>query len=206
MKQKHFIDLHKGLTVVVCLVLMAIYHQWDNSTAWVYTALHGTYGILWVLKSRIFPDRSWEREASLGLGLIYWAGLTLYWITPWLINSRDITVPGWYLGICISMNIFGVFFHFVTDMQKFTALQLEPGALITNGMMGRVRNLNYFGELLIYLGFGLLARHWLPPLIVLAYVVVIWLPNMRRKDRSLSRYAEFDAYRQHTDLFIPFLW
>lgn len=206
MKQKHFIDLHKGLTVAVCLVLMAIYQQWDNSTAWIYTALHGTYGILWVLKSRIFPDRSWERGAGLGLGLVYWAGLSLYWITPWLITSQGISVPGWYLGLCVSMNIFGVFFHFVTDMQKHTALQQEPGFLITNGMMGRVRNLNYFGELMIYMGFGLLARHWLPLLIILAYVLVIWLPNMHRKDRSLSRYPEFEAYRQRTNLFIPFLW
>jgi hypothetical protein len=32
-----------------------------------------------------------------------------------------------------------------------------------------------------------------------------WPPNMRRKDRSLSRYPEFEAYRQRTKLFIPFV-
>jgi len=206
MKQKHFINTHKAVTFVVVLILMAVYSGWDNTTAWVYLGLHGTYGILWVMKSRIFPDRSWEENASLGLGLVYWAGLSLYWITPWLILSRGIIIPGWYLGICVSMNIFGVFFHFVSDMQKHTALRYQPEHLISDGMFQQVRNTNYFGELLIYMGFSLLAKHWLPPLIVFAYVLMVWLPNMRRKDRSLSRYPGFEAYQERTKMFIPILW
>jgi protein-S-isoprenylcysteine O-methyltransferase Ste14 len=206
MKQKYFIDSQKALTFIVVLILIVVYDQWQNQTAWIYMALHGTYGLLWGMKSRIFPDKSWEARASLGLGFVYWAGLTLFWITPYLIASRGVQVPAWYLGICVSMNIFGVFFHFVSDMQKFTTLKLRPGILITDGMMGRVRNLYYFGELLIYLGFGLLAMHWLPLVIVAAYVIFVWSYFMRRKDKSLSRYPEFEAYKKRTKYFIPFLW
>jgi protein-S-isoprenylcysteine O-methyltransferase Ste14 len=72
-------------------------------------------------------------------------------------------------------------------------------------MMARTRNLNYFGELLIYLALALLAMHWLPLLVLLAFVVFVWIPNMRRKDRSLARYLEFDAYRRRTKWFIPFV-
>ena len=57
MKQKFYIDTHKGVTALFVLLLMAIFNQWQNPTAWVYLALHGTYGVCWVLKSRIFPDR-----------------------------------------------------------------------------------------------------------------------------------------------------
>jgi steroid 5-alpha reductase family enzyme len=206
MKQKHFIDSQKALTFIVVLVLIAIYDQWHNETAWVYMGLHGTYGLLWGMKSRIFPDKSWEVKASLGLGLVYWVGLTLYWIPPWLINSRGIQVPAWYLGMCVAMTMFGVFFHFVSDMQKYTALKLSPGNLITDGMVSRVRNMNYFGELLIYLGFALLAMHWLPIAILAAYVFIVWIPFMLRKERSLSRYPEFESYKQRTKMFIPFLW
>ena len=206
MKQKHFIDSQKALTFIVVLILIAVYNQWHNETAWVYMALHGTYGLLWRMKSRIFPDKSWDAEASLGLGLVYWAGLTLFWIAPWLITSREVQVPGWYLGMCVSMTIFGVFFHFVSDMQKYTALKLAPGHLITDGMMGRVRNMNYFGELLIYLGFALLAMHWLPVAVLAAYVIFVWIPFMRRKERSLSRYPAFEAYKVRTKMFIPVLW
>lgn len=205
MTQKFFIDSHKGITPLAILALMAIYDQWQNPTAWIYLALHGTYGILWVLKSRNFGDRQWEQQTSLGYGLVIWGGLTLYWIAPWLLNSQGVQAPGWFLAICVSLYAFGVFFHFVSDMQKNTALKLRPG-LITDGLFARVRNPNYFGELLIYLGFGLLAMHWLPVVVIALFVAVVWLPNMRRKDRSLARYAEFAAYESRTKLFIPFVW
>jgi hypothetical protein len=64
MKQKFYIDTHKGVTPLAILAMMALHNQWQNSTAWIYLALHGTYGILWVLKSRFFPDKQWEQQAS----------------------------------------------------------------------------------------------------------------------------------------------
>lgn len=206
MKQKHFIDSHKTVTCIAVLILMAAYRQWDNPTAWVYLALHGTYGILWVLKSQIFPDKSWEEKTGLGYGLVIWGGLTLYWVAPWMLTSRGIQAPPWYLGICLSLYVLGVFLHFAADMQKHTALKLRPGHLITDGMFARCRNPNYLGELLIYLGFGLLAMHWVPVVILALFVGVVWVPNMLRKDRSLSRYPEFEAYRRQSKMFIPFLF
>ncbi len=206
MKQRHFIDSHKAATGPAVLLLTALYKQWDNPTAWVYLGLHGTYGLLWLLKSRIFPDKSWERETGWGYGLTIWGGLTLYWIAPWLLTSRGVEAPGWYLGLCVALYALGVMFHFASDMQKHTALKLAPGRLIQDGLFRRCRNPNYFGELLIYLGFGLLAMHWLPLAVLAAYIAVVWLPNMRRKEQSLSRYPEFAAYQRSSKLFIPFLF
>jgi protein-S-isoprenylcysteine O-methyltransferase Ste14 len=206
MKQKFFVNSHKGITWLAILLLMAAYGQWDNATAWVYLALHGTYGILWVLKSRIFPDKSWDRRVGWGYGLVNWLFLTLYWVAPWLLTSRGVMAPPWYLGTCVSLFTFGIFLHFTTDMQKHTSLKLEPDTLITDGMFNRSRNMNYLGELLIYLGFGLLAMHWAPVLIIGLAVAGVWLPNMLRKDKSLARYAGFEAYRRRSKLFIPFLF
>lgn len=206
MKQKHFIDSHKAVTCIAVLILMAVYREWSNPTAWVYLALHGTYGILWVLKSRIMPDKSWEQETGLGYGLVIWGGLTLYWVAPWLLTSRGVQAPAWYLGICVSLYALGVFWHFASDMQKHTSLKLRPGRLITDGMFARCRNPNYLGELLIYLGFGLLAMHWVPMVILVLFVAIVWVPNMLRKERSLSRYPEFEAYKRQSKMFIPFLF
>jgi protein-S-isoprenylcysteine O-methyltransferase Ste14 len=204
MKQKHFIDSHKGITFVAVLIMMAVYDQWQNTTAWVYLALHGTYGILWVVKSRVYGDRHWEERTSLWYGLVIWGGLTLYWIAPWLLTSRGIEAPPWQLGLCVVLYSIGLFFHFVSDMQKHTALRLRPG-LVRDGLWAWCRNPNYFGELLIYLGFGLLARHWLPLVVIALYVAFVWFPNMRRKDRSLARYPEFADWKAQTSLFIPFV-
>ncbi len=206
MKQKFYIDTHKGFTALFVLLLIAVFNQWQNPTAWVYLALHGTYGICWVLKSRVFPDRQWEQPASLAYGLVIWGGLSLYWVAPVIITAGNVQAPGWYLALCIGLFSLGLFFHFATDMQKYIALKLKPGRLITDGMFAYSRNMNYFGELLIYGGFGLLAMHWLPILILLVWIVFVWLPNMRKKDRSLSRYPEFQAYKARTRRFIPFIY
>jgi len=206
MKQRHFIDSHKAATGLFVLALIAIYGQWDNPTAWVYLALHGTYGLLWVLKSRIFPDKQWEQPTSLAYGLVIWAGLSLYWIAPWLITSQNVQAPPWYLALCIAIYAVGVFWHFASDMQKSIFLRLKPGHLMTDGLWSRLRNPNYFGELLIYLGFGLLAMHWAPLSVILLFVLIIWLPNMRRKDRSLARYPDFPSYKARSKLFLPFVF
>ena len=206
MKQKHFIDSHKGVTAPVVLGLIIYFNQWENITAWVYLALHGSYGIMWVLKSKIFPDTTWESACSIWYGLYIWGGLTLYWITPWIIMSTGVCNTPMYLGICIAIFAMGVFFHYAADMQKHAHMKLQPGNLIVDGMMYRCRNTNYFGELLIYLSFALLSKHWVPIAILVAFMMIVWFPNMRRKDKSLSRYREYEDYKKRTSLLIPFIW
>lgn len=206
MKQKYFIDSHKAVTGLAILGLMAWFQQWDNPTAWVYLALHGTYGILWVLKSRIFPDKQWEEDKGLFYGLYIWAGLSLYWIAPFIITWQGVQAPAWLLGLSVSLYTFGIFLHYAADMQKHIQLKYNPGHLIDDGLMARVRNINYFGELLIYLGFGILAMHWIPLAVIALYLAIIWFPNMLKKDKSLSRYPGFAEYKRKSKLFIPFLF
>ncbi|RPH63033.1 MAG: steroid 5-alpha reductase [Chloroflexi bacterium] len=206
MKQKHFIDSHKGVTFVAILLMMAWFDQWSNPTAWIYLALHGTYGILWMLKSRIFPDAQWQQETSLWYGLVIWGSLTLYWIPAYLLTSRGIQAPPWVLGLAVSINILGVFLHFTTDMQKFIQLKLQPGKLISDGMMARVRNGNYFGELLIYGAFALLAMTWLAFIPLALFVAAYWTPNMIRKEKMLAALPGFEEYKRKSKIFIPFLF
>jgi len=206
MKQKHFIDSHKGATGPFILVLILYFNQWENVTAWVYLALHGSYGIMWVLKSRIFPDKTWEEKCSIWYGLYIWGGLTLYWISPWIIMTSAVDNSSVYIGLCIALFTMGVFFHYAADMQKHAHLKLKPGELITDGLMARCRNTNYFGELLIYLSFAFMSRHWIPILVLASFMIIIWLPNMRKKDKSLSRYENYAEYKKRSSLLIPFIW
>jgi len=205
LKQKYFIDSHKCANAPAILAMMWHFDAWQNPTAWVYLALHGTYGLLWTIKSRTFGDKQWEQPTSIWMGLVIWALLSLYWIAPYRITSLGVHAPGWYIGLAVAMYAFGVFFHFGSDMQKHMALALRPGHLLTEGLWRRTRNPNYFGELLIYLGFTMLAMHWLPIAVLLGVVLGVWVPNMIKKDRSLSRYPEFAAYRARSSLIIPFL-
>lgn len=206
MKEKHFIDSHKGVTALLVAGLIIWKGAWDNPTALLYLALHGSYGLMWVIKSQTFPDRSWEKPCSGMRGLVIWMALSLYWIAPWIIVQYDVRAPGWLLAGCAGIFALGVFLHFAADMHKHTQLALRPGQLIDSGLWSRLRNPNYFGELLIYLSLALLARHWLPLLILALFVLCYWLPNMWRKDRSLARYDGFGAYRARSWLFIPLVY
>ena len=210
MKQKHFIDFHKGITFIYILMLINSYSAFENTTIWIYLGLHGTYGILWVLKSFIFPDKTWDQKTNFAYGLVILSGLSLYWISPWLIvsgyfNGGDMIVaPNWLISIVIFMFGLGVFLHFSSDMQKHTILKTNPGTLISDGLFKRSRNINYFGELFIYLSFALLAMHWIPILILAVFMIIVWVPNMLRKDKSLSRYKEFEDYKNKSGMFFPF--
>ncbi len=205
LRQKHFIDSHKCSNAVAILLLIHLYGAWENTTAWIYLALHGTYGFLWTLKSLVFGDKTWEKPTPLWYGLGIWFVLTLYWVAPWIIVSRDVQAPPWYLALAVAIYSFGVFFHFTADMQKHAAMKLDPGTLMTDGLWARCRNPNYFGELLIYAGFCMLAMHWAPFVVLGSIVAGMWIPNMIRKDRSLARYPEFAEWKKRSRLFIPFL-
>lgn len=204
MKLKHAINSHKGATFFVVLALMIGFQNFSGG-AWVYLVLHGGYGFLWLLKDRMYPDRQWEQEISLGQGIIVFVFLGLYWIAPWLLISSGITLPMPLIAAAIALNLLGVFLHYGSDAQKYFVLKVKPG-LITDGFFARCRNPNYLGEVLIYLSFALLTQHWLPYLILTAFVVGVFVPNMRKKDESLSRYPEFAAYQANSGLLLPKLF
>lgn len=205
LKLKYFIDSHKLSNAPVVLAMLLFYGATDNPTAWVYLGLHGSYGLLWVMKSRVFGDAQWEKPTNLGMGLATWGVLSLYWIAPWMIASRGIRAPLWFLALSIAVFAAGVFFHFASDMQKHASLKAKPGVLVTDGLWSRTRNPNYFGELLIYVAFTSLALHWVPLAALGVVIAGVWVPNMLRKDASLSRYPDFAAYKARTKLFVPFV-
>ena len=209
MKHKHFIDFHKGIPFLYILFLIGCYNAYQNVTIWVYLGLHGTYGILWILKSVAFPDKSWEQKSSLIYGLAILSGLSLYWISPWIIVSgyfnkgMMVEVPLWMISLAIALFGMGVFLHFSSDMQKHTSMKLRPGNLIVDGLFSKSRNINYFGELLIYISFSILSMHWVPFVVLFIFILFVWVPNIIKKDKSLSRYENFEDYKKRSSIFWP---
>lgn len=201
MKVKNAINLSKGLTFFFVLGLMLAYQNFTVG-AWVYLSLHGTYGFLWLLKDRIFPDKRWEQEIPLLQGIFIFGIASLYWVAPFILISSGTVPPLPLVAAAISINIFGVFLHYTSDAQKYYTLKYRPG-LITEGFFARCRNTNYLGEILIYTAFAMLAQHWLPFLILAGFVAGLFFPNMSKKDQSLSRYPEFADYKNRSGLLIP---
>lgn len=204
MKIKHAINLHKGSTLIFILGLMLAYQNFTIGP-WVYLSLHGGYGLMWLSKDRIYPDKQWEKEIPVALGIFTFFILCAYWVAPFILISSYSEPSPPLISAAIFLNVFGVFLHYSSDAQKYYTLKYRPG-LIAEGFFARCRNTNYLGEIFIYLPFAMLAQHWLPYAILAAFVAGIFVPNMLKKDKSLSRYPEFEEYKANSGLILPQLF
>jgi len=200
------INVQKGGTLLFIAALMLVYRNF-STVIWVYLALHGTYGLCWLLKHAAFPDPSWEKRITLGGAFMSVATvLGPYWLFPFLLISDVLgprPAPGLPLiAFCIGLHTLGVAIMLSADGQKFFTLRVRRG-LIEDGMFRLTRNPNYLGEMMIYATYALLVGHWIP-WAVLAWVWIgIFLPNMLNKDASLSRYPGWAAYKARTGLLLP---
>lgn len=62
--QYWYCNLHKGSMPVLLFAWMVYYDNWSLG-AWMYFALHGSYGALWILKDFTFPDKAFQRKVTL---------------------------------------------------------------------------------------------------------------------------------------------
>jgi len=208
-KMAWVINLHKFLTVFVIAAFMVIFDN-RSPAAWVYLALHGTYGFCWLFKHIAFPDRSWETKSTIGGAIIVFLLLATYWVAPYLLISDALGVdsaatPSWLLALCISLHTCGVVIMMVSDGQKYFTLKFRSG-LITEGMFKRIRHPNYAGEMMIYAAYALLVQHWLPWVILAYWWGSVFLVNMIKAEASLSRYPEWEAYKARSGMVFPKLF
>lgn len=159
--------------------------------------------MLWLLKSRLFPDRRFDELQPCWGGLLFvFLPLSAYYVAPYLLISTHATLPPPLIGVVVSGYTLGIFLHYVSDAQKYFMLQAWKG-LITGGLFSRTRNPNYLGEILICSAYAAMTLHWLPWLILAAWMGGLFVRNMMAKVRSLARYQEFASYKQRTGLLLP---
>ena len=201
MKLNQIINLHKGLTAFVVIGLMIFF---DNFTIapYVYLALHGTYGLLWLLKEKIFPDTYFKEKINFLTSVTGFIFLGSYWVAPYILISSQKSVPNIAIAASVSINIIGVFLHFASDAQKYFSLKLKKD-LIKEGFFENIRNTNYLGEILIYLSFAILSMSFVPLAILAIFFSIVFLPRMIKKEKSLSKYDSFEEYKKKSGLILP---
>mgnify|MGYP001813178963 FL=1 len=184
------------------------YYGNDSTSAWVYLAMQGSYGIIWFIKDMAFPDPSWQKRITIGGGINAFAGvLGWYWVFGWLLISGtsvpDYPLPdgAWY-ALCISLCMIGSVIMIAADAQKFFVLKNRRG-LISDGMHRYIRHPNYLGEMLIYASFAMMVWHWLPVLVLAWVWGGLFAVNMMMKEASLSRYPEWEEYRRRSKWLVP---
>ena len=201
LKMRYFINTHKILVPFVILAMMVYYNNFSIGPV-VYLALHGSYCVNWLLKELIYPDKSFDEKISVIMSLGGLFTISGYFIAPFLVITSNQTPHLITIFLAIFCNIVGTFLHFGSDAQKYFVLQNGRG-LITDGFFARCRHTNYLGEVVTYAGFCVMSEHWLPFAFLFFMFVVIFVPSMNRKEKSLARYEEFREYYMKTNWITP---
>lgn len=202
LKLKHIINFQKGGTLFYVASLM-LYYKNFNKTAFTYLALHGTYGLIWLLKDKIFPDAGWERRSTVLSSIAsFLTVLGPYWISPYLIIKNKVDINNCRLALCISLHTLGCVTMMASDTQKY--FQLKQGVkLIKDGWFKNSRNTNYLGEMMIYLTYAMMGNSKIP-YYVLAYIwSILFIPNMLDKDDRIAKKDGGEQYISESNLLIP---
>jgi protein-S-isoprenylcysteine O-methyltransferase Ste14 len=198
-----FINLQKGGTLPFVLLLMRYFGNY-STTAYVYAALHGSYGLIWLLKEAVCPDPSWKAKVTVVSALSACAAvLGPYWLAPYLLITSGYEASNAVIGGSIFAYALGVVLMVGSDAQKYFVLKERKG-LITDGFFARVRNPNYLGEMMLYGSFAALSGHWVP-WAVLAWVWCgVFAPNILMKEARMSRHGRiWDSYTARAGMLLP---
>jgi protein-S-isoprenylcysteine O-methyltransferase Ste14 len=196
------INAQKGGTLLFVLACMAITGN-HGVTAWVYAGLHGSYGLIWLLKHWVFPDPGWSKRITVaGAAMVWLLVLGPYWIAPVLLTTSGAEAPAWRMGAAVLLYAVGVVVMVGADAQKYFVLKARPG-LITDGFYARVRHPNYLGEMMLYASFALLSMHALPWLVLAWVWGGVFVPNMLRKEARMARHPGWAEYKARTGFLLP---
>ena len=201
------IDFQKIGTFPFLGFLIAFYHN-TSAAAWIYLAMHGTYGLVWIVKDLAFPDPSWQKRITILGGLnVFFSVLIWYWVFGWLLISGasqpDYPLPDYaWFTLCISLCILGCVVMIAADAQKYFTLRIQKG-LITDGMYRYIRHPNYLGEMMIYSSLAMMVWHWLPVVVLGIIWSGLFAVNMINKEARMSRHPAWQEYKRRTWWLLP---
>ncbi|KAI8612857.1 hypothetical protein BC830DRAFT_1170717 [Chytriomyces sp. MP71] len=203
-KAKDVINTFKFAALPFCVGLMA-YHRNYSWTASIFTAMHGTYGILWIVKDRLFPDPQWEANVPIESTILTATIMTTYLAADYLCISRFVEVTPFFAASCIAMHSIGMVLMMGTDTQRHFQLKYKKG-LISDGWMSKSRNTNYLGETMIYGSYFLMSQHWFPWVLPGMVMTLMFMGNMTRKEKSLRKKDGAEEYFKKSWAFFPKFW
>lgn len=201
------INAAKVLTVV-CLVIYTIVFGISDSRQVIYLCLHVSYCLWWLLEQWLFPARRQIFNEPVGISqfisaLVY-VGV-FYSLPGYLAFTNPTSISVIATAIAIPLYIFGTLINTTADVQKLTAKQYGAD-LVQDGVWRFSRNVNYFGDLLRYLSFSVVAGS-LWAYLVPGTIALLYLQRISQKEQTMSdKYSEYAAYQQSSSRLIPFLW
>ena len=204
----YLVNFNKG-TMGLYLYGLMVYYDNFSTGAWIYLALHGTYGFFWVFKDTVFPDPGFMTKTTF-MSLLFTTVVGLipyYFLGYWMMSKTgaDREVSNERLFVATVVFIHGLLYTVMTDAQKYLVLRERRG-LITHCMNGWSRNLNYVGEMMLYGSFWILIWRWEPAVIFAWMWGIVFVLKMTMKEYSLSMKEGWDEYKAKSWWLLPKLY
>ncbi|NJK37455.1 MAG: DUF1295 domain-containing protein [Oscillatoriales cyanobacterium RM1_1_9] len=202
------INIAKAITIL-CLIGCAVLLGVSGMRQVLYLSLHISYCVWWLSEQWLFPKRRellFKEPAGIGglISIILIVGI-FYGLPGYLafLNPQPIALVT--VAIALVFYIFGSLINASADVQKLTAKEFGAG-LVQDNIWRLSRNINYFGDLLRYLSFAIVAgSSW--AYLVPGLVATLYLQRMAQKDQGMEdKYSEYAEYQKHTARLIPFIW
>jgi hypothetical protein len=206
------LNIFKALTPFYCLALMTYFQNFSTATV-VYTGLHGSYGIIWLLKDLTTPDETFMKPLSIFGSMSVSICLAAYWYPFYVLASDSAALKCSEISlerilVAIIMFNVGVFMMVATDVQKTVSLKYmrqipNSPKTITDAYFKHSRSLNYLGEVMVYISYVVIPGDTYLYLSYLAIMSVTMSLGFIKKELSFRRKPEWSWYKEETLSFLP---
>ena len=196
------VNLQKSLTIIIMYLLMIYFNNYSKG-AYIYLSLHGSYGLLWLLKDMTFPDKSMHVKTSFLPACALITLLLLYWgIGFQMMYGLGIQEPSnGRIFSCFFIYSFGLIFMLCTDLQKYLILQYKSG-LIDHSFLAKNRNTNYLGEIMIYFSFALIVGRYECFILLIFVWTTFFTGRIYIKEKSLQKKDGYAKYKNNSFIFL----
>ncbi|OLP18867.1 steroid 5-alpha reductase [Leptolyngbya sp. 'hensonii'] len=202
------INTAKILTSVI-LITCGFYFGVQDLRQVLYLCLHLSYCSWWLLEQWLYPLRRQQiftEPAGSGEFMVLLLMVGLFYALPGFLaftNPEPLSLIT--VAIALPLYIFGNLFNACADTQKLTAKQYGAG-LVQDGIWRFSRNVNYFGDLLRYVSFSIVAGSpW--AYLVPVTILLLYLQRIAQKEKAMAeKYEDYAAYQKSSTRLIPFIW
>ena len=185
-----------------------LYFQNFSDEMYLYTVMHGSYGLLWYLKHVAFPDKTYLQKCTISCAIVCWVTLLGPYMVPGYLLAagycpKNISKQRKYFSLFA--YIIGVCLTIAADCQKNFILKYvkKRPVLITDGLFARTRNPNYLGELMLYGSFATLTNHWISYSVIGFAFCTIFPARIFQKEVSLMKKPGWKDYSESSNILLP---
>lgn len=206
--QLQAINLAKMITILL-LIGFAIAFGVSGMRQVIYLCLHIGYCVWWLLEQWLYPERRkviFNEPINLFgvFSIVLFVGV-FYAFPGWLAFTNPEPISLWVVGISLPLYFFGSLINTSADVQKLTAKQQGVG-LVRDGVWRFARHINYYGDLLRYLSFSIVAGSPFAYLLPATVALLYWQRIQMRECSLLEKYPDYRDYQQVSKKLIPFIW